>query len=185
MKKLDPSSLDLVYYPDPRLRRKSVDVKEFDAWLARLTERMFEIMYASRGIGLAAPQVGLNVRLFVYNESGKQGEGQEVVVVNPVLGEMAGAQEYEEGCLSLPGVNGQVLRATQCRLQAYDVQGKPIDSAGQDMLARIWQHETDHLDGVLLLDRFSEAARIANRRAVRELESQFKESGKGAKAVKH
>ncbi len=90
-KKVDVSCLDLVCYPDPRLRKKSVEVKEFDQWLARLARRMFEVMYASRGVGLAGPQVGVNLRLFVYNEAGAAADGQEIVIVNPVLSDLQGA----------------------------------------------------------------------------------------------
>lgn len=181
MRKIDPSSLDLIYYPDPRLRKKAVEVKDFDAWLGQVARRMFEVMYANRGVGLAAPQVGLSIRLFVCNEAGKPADGQEMVFVNPMLSDLSGAQENEEGCLSLPGVNGLVLRATHGRIQAYDAVGKAIDRVGEGLLARIWQHETDHLDGVLLPDRFNEAATIANRRALRDLEEEYGVVGKGRK----
>lgn len=170
---IDPATLDLVCYPDPRLRNKAVELKQLDSWLAQVAQRMFEVMYASKGIGLAAPQVGLSIRLFVCNEAGKAADGQEMVVVNPVLCDLYGAQECEEGCLSLPGVTGMVLRATRARLQAFDVQGNPIDRVGEGLLCRIWQHETDHLDGTLLPDRFNEPARIANRRALRDLEEEY------------
>lgn len=173
MNKQDPANLNLICYPDPRLRKKSAPAKEFDSWLARVARRMFEVMYTSRGVGLAAPQVGLNLRLFVCNEAGKSGEGRELAFVNPVLDDLRGAAEGEEGCLSLPGVNGQILRATHCRIKAYDLAGNPVEMTGDDLLARIWQHETDHLDGVLLMDRFDEASRIANRRAVKELETDY------------
>lgn len=179
MKKYDPLSLDLIRYPDPRLKKKAVEVREFDSWLKQVAGRMFEVMYAYKGVGLAAPQVGLSIRMFVCNETGKQADGQEMVFVNPVLSDLSGAEECEEGCLSLPGVNGLVLRATRCRIQAYDLAGQPIDRSGEGLLARIWQHETDHLDGVLLPDRFSEAAGIANRRAVRELEEEYGAPAKG------
>jgi peptide deformylase len=178
-RKTDPSTLDLVRYPDPRLRKKTVEVKDYDAWLRQVAGRMFEVMYANRGVGLAAPQVGLSIRLFVCNQAGKPADGQEIVFVNPVLSDLAGAEECEEGCLSLPGVNGLVLRATRCRIRAYDVAGKPVEQVGEGLLARIWQHEVDHLDGVLLPDRFAEAALIANRRALRDLEEEHSLVGKG------
>ena len=98
-------------------------------------------MYASKGIGLAAPQVGLNIRMFVCNQTAKPADGEELVFVNPVLSDLVGAEEGEEGCLSLPAVYGPVLRAQTCRIRAYDVSGNPIDREGEDMLARIWQHE--------------------------------------------
>jgi peptide deformylase len=172
-KKIDPALLDLVKYPDPRLRKKSVAVTDFDDWLALVVRRMFEVMYASKGIGLAAPQVGLNLRLFVCNRTAKPCDDEELVFVNPVLSDLVGAAENEEGCLSLPAIYGPVLRAEKCRMQAFDAAGNPIDQHAEDLLARIWQHETDHLDGVLHIDRFGEAARLACRRALRELEDAF------------
>jgi peptide deformylase len=172
-KRIDAALLKLVKYPDPRLRKKSAEVKEFDDWLAGVVRRMFEIMYASKGIGLAAPQVGLNIRLFVCNPTAKPSDDEELVFINPVLSDLVGAEEGEEGCLSLPAVYGPVLRAQRCRIRAYDVAGKPIDREGEDLLARIWQHETDHLHGVLHIDRFGEAAKLACRRTLWELEEAF------------
>ena len=163
-KRIDPAQLDLIKYPDPRLRKKSAAVEEFDDWLGQVARRMFEVMYASKGIGLAAPQVGLNIRLFVCNPTAKPSDQDEMVFVNPVLSDLIGAEEGEEGCLSLPAIYGPVLRAQKCRIRAYDLAGQPIDRQGEDLLARIWQHETDHLDGVLHIDRFGEAARLAVRR---------------------
>lgn len=172
-KRIDPARLDLVKYPDPRLRRKSAEVTAFDDWLQQVARRMCEVMYAARGIGLAAPQVGLNIRLFVCNPAGKPGEGEEMVLVNPVLSDLVGAVEGEEGCLSLPGVYGPVLRAQKCRIAARDAAGCPIDRSGEDLLARVWQHETDHLSGILHIDRFGEAARMAVRRQLREMEAAY------------
>lgn len=177
-KKIDPARLDLVKYPDPRLRKKSVEVKEFDDWLGQVARRMFDVMYERRGIGLAAPQVGLNIRMLVCNQTAKLSEEDEQVFVNPVLSDLVGAEENEEGCLSLPGVYGPVLRATKCRVQAYDLAGNPIDCHGEDMLARILQHETDHLDGILHIDRFGEAAKMSVRRALREMEETFQGKSK-------
>lgn len=172
-KKIDPAALELIKYPDPRLRKKSVQVKDFDDWLAQVARRMFDVMYASRGIGLAAPQVGLNIRMFVCNETAKPDPQHERVFVNPVLSDLANAEEGEEGCLSLPAIYGPVVRATCCRIQAFDLAGQPIDLQSEDLMVRIWQHETDHLDGVLHIDRFGEAARLGARRALRELEDAF------------
>jgi peptide deformylase len=177
-KKIDPAQLELVKYPDPRLRKKSVAVKEFDDWLQQVARRMFEAMYESRGIGLAAPQVGLNIRMLVCNQSAKPSEQEEMIFVNPVLSDLAGAEENEEGCLSLPGVYGPVLRATRCRVQACDITGQPIDCQCEDMLARILQHETDHLDGILHIDRFGDAAKMSVRRALREMEETFQGKSK-------
>jgi peptide deformylase len=172
-KRIDPARLDLIKYPDPRLRKKCAEVKEFDDWLGKVARRMFEIMYAAKGIGLAAPQVGLNIRMFVCNPTAKPSDQDEWVFVNPVLSDLSGAVEGEEGCLSLPAVYGPVLRAQKCRIHAYDVSGTPIDRQGEFLPARIWQHETDHLDGVLHIDRFGDATRLAVRRLLRELEEAY------------
>jgi peptide deformylase len=172
-KRIDPARLDLIKYPDPQLRKKCVEVKEFDDWLAQVARRMFEVMYAAKGIGLAAPQVGLHIRMFVCNPTAKPSDLDESVFVNPVLSDLVGAVEGEEGCLSLPGVYGPVLRGQKCRIRAYDVSGNPIDRRGEDLPARIWQHETDHLDGGLHIDRFGEAARLTVRRLLRELEEDY------------
>jgi peptide deformylase len=163
----------LIKYPDPRLRKKSAAVEEFDDWLRQVARRMFEVMYASKGIGLAAPQVGLNIRLFVCNQTAKPSDQDEMVFANPVLFDLMGAEEGEEGCLSLPAIYGPVLRAQKCRIRAYNLAGQPIDLQGEALLARIWQHETDHLDGTLHIDRFGEAARLAVRRQLRELEEAY------------
>ena len=172
-KRIDPAQLDLIKYPDPRLRKKCVEVKAFDDWLGQVARRMLEVMYAAKGIGLAAPQVGLHIRMFVCNPTAKPSEQDERVFVNPVLSDLVGAVEGEEGCLSLPGVYGPVLRAQKCRIRAYDPCGNPIDLQGEDLPARIWQHETDHLDGGLHIDRFGEATRLAVRRLLRELEDAY------------
>jgi peptide deformylase len=183
-KKIDPARLELVKYPDPRLRRKCVEVKEFDDWLRQVAQRMFDIMYASKGIGLAGPQVGLGIRIFVCDPAGKPSGSPGMAFVNPVLSDLVGAEESEEGCLSLPGVYGQVLRPAKCRIRAYDVNGNPIDRQGEDMPARIWQHEVDHLEGVLHIDRFGEAARLACRRSLREMEESYQAKGRKKSLVR-
>jgi len=168
----DPAKLELIYYPDPRLRQKALEVEQFDSWLRDVVERMVELMTTHRGVGLAAPQVGLGIRLFVCTPTGEPNGA--MVCVNPVLTDLAGDVEAEEGCLSLPEVNGLVRRARQCRLEAFDLKGNRFSLWGEDLLSRIWQHEVDHLDGTLLIDRFGPAAKIANRRALRELEASYK-----------
>jgi peptide deformylase len=117
--------------------------------------------------------------MFVCNPTAKPSLADEMVLVNPVLSDLVGAVEGEEGCLSLPGVYGPVLRAAKCRVRAYDAAGNPIDRQGEDLLARIWQHETDHLDGILHIDRFGEAAKMAVRRALREMEADRDGKSKG------
>lgn len=171
-------SLDLVFYPDPRLRKVCAPVERFDEALARTAAEMLELMGARRGIGLAGPQVGFMRRLFVCNVTGKPEDAQ--VYANPELVDLVGAVEGEEGCLSIPDVNVPVRRAQRCTIRAYDLAGQPIEFTGEDLLARVWQHETDHLDGVLILDRTNEAAKLAHRRTLRDLEAQYRPRRAGA-----
>ena len=170
-------NLRLVYYPDPVLKRRAVDVEEFGESLAGIVRRMFEVMYANRGVGLAAPQVGLSIRLFVANPTGQPTD--EKVYINPALIEMHGSAVNEEGCLSLPGIYGPINRAERCTIEACDLHGNRFVDRADGLLARIWQHETDHLDGVLIIDRMGQAARIAIRKALRELEASYRHTARG------
>ncbi len=158
----------ILHYPDSRLRKPCETVTQFDEELAALARRMFELMRAARGVGLAAPQVGRMIRLFVMNPT--DDPANERVYVNPVIRDPAGSADAEEGCLSIPGVNVQVRRAARCRLVAQDLQGRPVEIEGQDLVCRVWQHETDHLNGVLILDRMGPGDRIATRKTLKGLE---------------
>ena len=120
---------------------------------------MFEIMYEFRGVGLAATQVNLPVRLFIANPSGDKEEGPELVFINPVIVKANGSAVAEEGCLSLPGINGEVKRNKSLQINAYDMSGNEINTAIDGFLARIIQHEIDHLDGVLFIDRMTEESK--------------------------
>lgn len=163
--------LKIIHWPDPRLLKKSVAVESYDEDLSALARRMLELMREAKGVGLAAPQVGLNIRLFVMNPTGNPEDDR--IVVNPVLDEPNGEEEGEEGCLSLPGISSPILRSKQITLAAFDITGKPIELRESGYVARIWQHEFDHLNGTLLLDRMGPVGRLTHRRAVKELESQY------------
>lgn len=165
---IETDQLKIVHYPDARLRKKTLPVQEFDERLRGVIRRMFEVMREERGVGLAAPQVGLSVRLFVMNPTGEPRDA--LALVNPRLTELDGAEEAEEGCLSLPGVSVTVRRATRARLSAQDEHGRPIELEGEGLAARIWQHEIDHLDGVLIIDRMGPGDELATRKALRALE---------------
>lgn len=167
-----PDKLPIVVYPAPGLRVRCAPVEAFDEKLATLARNMIATMHANEGVGLAAPQVGVPIRLFVCNETGKPEDDR--VFVNPVLSELEGSVTGDEGCLSIPGVTVAVRRAERCAIAAVDVQGRPISASGAGLLARCWQHEVDHLDGRLIIDRMSEADQIANRKKLRELEGKFK-----------
>jgi peptide deformylase len=163
--------LKIIVYPDPRLRRMSAPVKIFDDNLGALVRRMFELMREARGVGLAAAQVGNNIRLFISNHTQKPEDDR--VYVNPVLLDAEGEETAQEGCLSLPNINVEVVRAKTVKIQAQDLSGKPIEQVETGYLARIWQHELDHLNGVLLLDRMGPTAKMENRKIVKELEDSY------------
>ena len=151
-------ALEIILFPHPTLRHPSKSLKRVDAQLKKLVEEMFELMYAHRGVGLAANQVDLPIRLFVMNSSGSKGDGEERVFINPVLSRPKGIEENEEGCLSLPGLHGDVKRSKSVQVNAYDLSGNEINETFDGFKARIVQHETDHLDGVLFIDRMVEGA---------------------------
>lgn len=162
----------LVIYPDTRLRKVCPPVKRFDASLRELAEEMLKLMVVKRGIGLAGPQVGFMHRMFVCNLTGQPEDS--MVIVNPEIVDMVGAEEGEEGCLSIPTVNVPVRRAEKCIMRACDLEGTMHEMSGEGLLARVWQHETDHLDGRLILDRTNDTAKLSVRRTLKDLESKHR-----------
>ncbi|GAB4813678.1 hypothetical protein N2152v2_000724 [Parachlorella kessleri] len=149
------SPLRILQYPDPRLRAVNAKVGVFDDSLRRLTEEMFELMYQDDGVGLAAPQVGVNLRLMVFNETGDPTrKDKELVLANPVVVQMGGGKEVsEEGCLSFPQIYADIVRPVKVKVRAQNVTGKKILMQLMDFPARIFQHEFDHLQGTLFHDR--------------------------------
>ena len=168
----DPASLKLVIYPHPALKKVAKDVQHFDAWLRAVVERMKDLMVEHKGVGLAAPQIGLSLRIYVASPTAKREDAR--VYINPVLSDEHGDEEGEEGCLSLPDIRIKVVRATTLRVEALDETGQPFSENLTDYPARIMQHENDHLDGILLLDRMSPVAKLANRRKIKDLEAAAK-----------
>ena len=165
---MPPSSCQLVLHPAPILREKARPVEAFDEALAKLVSEMLEIMREYDGVGLAAPQAGHSLQIFVCN-SGAQGEADQVFI-NPEILEADGPQEWlEEGCLSLPEIRGRVRRPTRVRIRAQDLEGTPFELESDGFHARIWQHEFDHLQGVLILDRMRPIDRLAIRRTLKDL----------------
>jgi len=166
--------VQIIYYPHPTLRHVSKPVKRVDAELRRMIGQMLELMYEHKGVGLAANQVDLPYRLFVMNPTGDpKEEEQQYVFINPVLTRPKGSVEGEEGCLSIPRVYGDVIRAERITIDAYTLEGKQFKAEVQGMFARIVQHETDHLDGKLFVDRLGETGRMAVREGLEELEIEF------------
>jgi len=167
----DLDHLKVICYPDPRLLEVCTPVETVDESVRRLIDRMFELMFTQRGVGLAAPQVGLTVRLFVASPTFDPDDRQ--VFINPQITHTAGVQEGEEGCLSFPGISCKVKRRKIATICALDPDGNEFEQTGEDLTARIFQHETDHLDGRLLVHRMGSVARLANRRALKDLEAEY------------
>lgn len=153
------TALEIIPYPHPTLRHKSKAIKRVDRELRDIVREMFELMYEARGIGLAANQVDLPLRLFIVNVTGDPTGGEELVFINPVIDTPKGTDEKEEGCLSIPGVHGFVARPEQIHVSAYDLSGNEIDMTVDDLLARAIQHEFDHIEGALFIDRLSDSAK--------------------------
>lgn len=169
------AALEIVTYPHPTLRRVSKPLRRVDAALRRQIREMFDLMYAAKGIGLAANQVNIPLRLFIVNLEARPDAGEEMVFLNPVLSlPRGGTEEAEEGCLSLPGVYGPVTRPRKVRISAYTLRGEECQMDVSGMLARCIQHEVDHLDGILFPDRMSETARAAIRAELEVFESDFR-----------
>ncbi|HVC15589.1 MAG TPA: peptide deformylase [Acidimicrobiales bacterium] len=141
-------------YGDPVLKQKTKDVEEIDGRVAKLVDDMLETMYAAPGVGLAANQVGVQRRLFVYDV----GEGPEVVI-NPRITETAGEWAFEEGCLSVPGLSWTIVRPNRVHLVGLDLEGNELSIDAEEYLGRVFQHEVDHLDGTLLLERLDDDQR--------------------------
>jgi peptide deformylase len=150
-------------FGDPVLKRPAADVAEFDGALAKLVEAMYETMYAAPGVGLAAPQVGVQRRFFVYDV----GEGPHLIA-NPRIVETEGEWEYEEGCLSLPGLAFDIVRPKVVTITGVDLAGDEVTVVGDELLGRVFQHEIDHLDGVLMLERLDADNRKLALRTLRE-----------------
>ena len=147
--------LKLRYYGDPLLRRKAAAVAAVTSEIKELIGAMFECMHGEKGIGLAAPQVGLLKRIFVLDVEEDSGERTKLALVNPVMIDRSGEMVGEEGCLSIPGVRVDVKRFAEVEFEALDELGAAIQVSAKGLLSRVLQHELDHLDGVLIIDRLS------------------------------
>lgn len=185
LSQIDPSKLRIDLYPTEVLRMKASPVAVeggIDSSMRAIAERMIELMRGADGIGLAAPQVGLPVRLFVAHvPSDPEGEADPSglpistespqVFFNPEIVEFSRDLEpYEEGCLSLPGINGEVNRPSTVTMRAIDLDGNEVELRATGLLARCWQHEIDHLDGVLIIDKMTQMSRLKNRARIKSME---------------
>jgi len=160
------SPYEIRVFGDPVLKQRATDVENVDGTLVRLAEDMAQTMYDAPGIGLAAPQVGVQKRLFVYDLL--DGEGARTVI-NPVIAETDGEWTFEEGCLSVPGLAWEIVRPKTVLLTGYDLDGNELAIEADEIAARCFQHELDHLDGVLLLERLDNDTRKQAMRTIRNL----------------
>ncbi len=159
----------IVKYPEESLTQKSEAIADFNGELRQLAEDMLETMYSAPGIGLAAPQVGVNRRMVVIDQTAGEAAGHQMILANPEIIEESGSQKEEEGCLSLPGLTAVVRRPYRIRVDAFDLEGKPLEIECEGLLARVLYHEIDHLEGILYLDRISSLKRDLLKRKIRKL----------------
>lgn len=176
---VEGTDLRVLKYPHPALRAENEEITEFTDELKKLSREMFKVMYAAQGVGLAAPQVGVNKRLMVYNPEGDEKKWvQEVVLVNPrIVGRSEGTDEEQEGCLSFPDMSGVVERNKWIKVEAQNLKGKTIKKKFAGWEARIFQHEYDHLDGVVYVDRLKDAEKEKVQPRLDELVADFGEGG--------
>jgi len=159
----------ILEYPDPLLKVKALPVERFDAELERLVEDMAETMYAAPGVGLAAPQIGVGLRIFVIDVAAEDEPSQFRAYINPELVTTQGTQTWTEGCLSFPGVSAEIKRAAQVTVRAQDTRGEFFEQTATGLLAVALQHENDHLNGVLMIDKVGPKQKL---RMGRELAAQ-------------
>jgi peptide deformylase len=167
--------MKIVVYPHPALRYPAKPLDAIDDKVRRQAAEMLELMYKSRGLGLAANQVAWPFQMFVMNPTADpEQRDKELVLINPVILERKGSVEGEEGCLSFPDLYQKVRRAKTIRVQAYDLGGKELDIVAHDMEARIIQHETDHLHGDVFIDKLGPIARLASRTPLSVFEREYR-----------
>jgi peptide deformylase len=161
----------IVKFGDPVLEREADDVREFDTpELQTLLADMFESMYAAKGVGLAAPQIGIGRKIAVIDVSNGENEADKLVLINPKIVKVEGKQVGEEGCLSIPGFREQVRRAKRVTIQAQDAKGEQYEKTGEDLLARAFLHETEHLLGRLYITHMSALKRDLMKRKIKKMQ---------------
>ena len=166
---VDTACLEILKYPHPALRAVAASVDAIDQSVRAVAARLVELMYGAEGAGLAATQVGVPRRIFVTKADERR---PDLVYINPRLTRLGGEMTpRSEGCLSLPGIDVEIRRPALATITALDLEGREFSLTDEELLARVWQHEIDHLDGILIIDRMTPLDRIATRRALKDLES--------------
>ncbi|MBV9125621.1 MAG: peptide deformylase [Planctomycetes bacterium] len=169
--------MKIVHYPHPSLRRRARPLTSIDQKIHSQVRQMFELMYEAKGLGLAATQVELPFQLLIMNLTADPNQPErEEAYINPVVVDQSGSVEDEEGCLSLPGLYKNVRRAKTVKVHAYNLKGEAVEITAQDMAARVLQHEIDHLQGILFIDRLGPIARLASRNSVKDFERRFRQA---------
>lgn len=168
-----PLEFEITLYPTPVLRKVASPVEAFDQELKEIVAAMYVRMAESKGVGLAAPQVGLKKRILIVNPTGK--DEDNLTLVNPtIVGRSGPVTSFEEGCLSFPGIYAEIERPSRCKVQAFDVDGNPFEAEYDEFVSRIVQHEYDHLEGILLVDRMSPADKLRNKAVLAEMVEDYK-----------
>jgi peptide deformylase len=169
--------MKIIHYPHPALRHAGKAVTTIDKDLRLQIGQMMDCMYEAKGLGLAAPQVALPYQLLVMNVTGDPNQKErEEIYLNPVIVDRKGVMDGEEGCLSFPGLFQKVRRAKTIKIHAYDLKGKMVEKVVSDLESRAWQHEIDHLNGVLFIDKMGILAKLASRGSLRSFEYDFKKA---------
>lgn len=164
-------TMNILIYPDPALRKKAKPLTSIDKEVHEKVEEMMELMRQANGVGLAATQVGWNVRLFIIDADNNK--HHDKVFINPKIIEESGETNKEEGCLSFPGVMSKIIRAHRIKAHAYNLDGQKIEIEAEGLVARAWQHEMDHLDGCLFIDKMSPANRLSVTQQLKEFERTY------------
>jgi peptide deformylase len=170
---IDPEKCCMTRFPAPVLAEKAKPIEAIDDSIRRLAARMIDLMVEYKGVGLAGPQAGVNLRIFVASPDGTRENTK--VYINPEIEPSGPLEAVEEGCLSLPGLYAKIRRYTQCTITATDLDGNRFTETAEGLLARAFQHEFDHIEGTLIKDRFTRIQQIAARRRLREMMEEYEE----------
>ena len=168
---MDPDKCNITRFPAPVLARPAKPIDRITDDIRRLAEKMIDIMLETKGVGLAAPQAGVDLQIFVVSLDGTKENAR--VYINPEITPSGPFEESDEGCLSLPGIYTKIKRHKKCTVTATDLDGNRFTEQGEGLLARAFQHEFDHLQGMLIKDRMGRVAAIANRKRLKELQKQY------------
>lgn len=164
--------MKIVHYPDPILKKKSEEIEEINDEIKSIANEMIEEMYKADGVGLAGPQVGISKQIIIVNHTANRGD--EVVYINPKILQKKGREIGEEGCLSFPGISGNVTRATWIKVNAKLLSGEEVTFEAKDFMARVLQHEIDHLNGVLFVEKIQPAEKVIVKKQLKVLEENYK-----------